>query len=164
MDWYGLIVLIHVVAVLVFIAAHAVSAVSIFQVRAESDRLKLASILERSARSLIVAGIALLVLLISGIVAGIMGGWWGRLWIWVSLVLLVAVGGTMTPLAGIPMSNIRRALGQQVGKPKEGDPPPVALGDAEVAAARAALRPELVAGAGVGALVIITWLMYAKPL
>ena len=163
MDWYGLIVLIHVVAVLVFIAAHAVSAVSIFQVRAESDRLKLASILERSARSLIVAGIALLVLLISGIVAGIMGGWWGRFWIWVSLVLLVAVGGTMTPLAGIPMSNIRRALGQQVGKPKEGDPPPVALGDPEVAAARAALRPELVTTIGLAGLAVIFWLMLAKP-
>jgi len=160
---YPLIVLVHVVAILIFIVAHAVSAVAMFQVRSEPDRAKLAQILNRSASVLLVATIALIVSLIAGIVAGIMGDWWGRLWIWISLVLLVAVGGAMTPFAGIPMSNVRRGLGIQVGKPKAGEPPLVALGDAEVAALRAALRPELVAALGIGALVIITWLMLAKP-
>jgi hypothetical protein len=160
---YPLIVLVHVVAIVIFVAAHAVSAVAIFQVKGEPDRAKLARILNRSASALLIATIAVIVSLIAGIVAGIMGGWWGRLWIWISLVLLVVVGGTMTPLAAIPMGNVRRALGIQVGKPKEGEPPLVALGDAEVSAARAALRPELVAAIGIAGLVIITWLMLAKP-
>jgi hypothetical protein len=157
------IVLIHVLAVLVFIAAHAVSAISMFQVRSEPDRGKLEVILNRSAQSLMVAGIAILVVLVAGIILGFTGSFWGRLWIWVSLVLLIVVGGVMTPLAGIPMSNVRRALGQQVGKPKPGDPPPMAASDVELAAARAALRPELVALIGLGGLAVITWLMFAKP-
>ena len=160
---YGTIVLIHIVAVLVFVAAHAVSAVAMFQVRAEPDRGKLTAILNRSGQALMVAGIAILVVLVAGVILGFMGPYWGRLWIWVSLVLLIAAGGVMTPLGGIPMSNVRRALGMQIGKPKPGDPPPVPAGDAELAAARAALRPELLAAVGVGALVIITWLMYTKP-
>ena len=160
---YPLIVLIHVVAILIFIAAHVLSAVAMFQVRSESDRAKLTQILNRSASALLVATIAIIVSLLAGIVAGIMGGWWGRLWIWVSLVLLIAVGGAMTPFAAIPMGNVRRALGIQVGKPKEGDPPLVAQGDAEVAAARAALRPELITAVGIAAIVVITWLMLAKP-
>ena len=160
---YPLIVLVHVVAILIFVVAHAVSAAAMFQARGEPDRVKLAQILNRSASVLLVATISLIVSLVAGIALGFMGGWWGRLWIWISLVLLVAVGGAMTPFAAIPMGNIRRALGIQVGKPKEGEPPLVAQGDAEVAAARAALRPELIAAIGIAALVIITWLMLAKP-
>lgn len=160
---YGAIVLIHVGAILVFIVAHAMSAMAMFQVRAESDRTRLTSILARSASSLMIALLAVTVSLIAGIVLGIMGGHWGRLWIWASLILLLAVGGAMTPMARIPMGNVRLALGIQEGKPKEGVPPVAPQGDAELAAARAALRPELVAVLGVGAIVIITWLMLAKP-
>jgi hypothetical protein len=160
---HPILVLVHVVAVLVFVAAHAVSAVAMFQVRSESDRSKLEAILNRSGQALMFAGIAILVVLVAGIILGFTGSFWGRLWIWVSLVLLVVVGGVMTPLAGIPMSNVRRALGMQIGKPKPGDPPPVAASDGELAAARAALRPELVALIGLGGLAVITWLMFAKP-
>ena len=44
---YGGIVLVHVVGILVFIAAHAVSATAMFQVRAEQDRARLTAILGR---------------------------------------------------------------------------------------------------------------------
>ena len=157
------VVLVHVLALVVFVVFHAVSAVSMFQVRAEPDRAKLTSILNRSGWALIVAGIAILVALIAGIVAAFIQGVWNKLWIWISLILLIAAFGAMTPLAGVPMRNVRIALGMQMGKPKAGEAPAVPLSDAELATARAALRPEPVASMGVAALVIITWLMYAKP-
>lgn len=159
----GILILIHVVAALVFIVAHAVSAVAIFQVRAESDRAKLTAILTRSGIALIVAYIAILVLLIAGIWLGFVGSYWGHLWIWIALALLVGVGIAMTPLAAGPMRGVREALGIQMGKPKEGEPPAAPKSDAELAAARAALKPELTAVIGVVALVIIIWLMYTKP-
>ena len=159
----GFLILVHVVGALVFIVAHAVSAVSIFQVRAESDRAKLTAILTRSGTALIVAYIALLAILIAGIWLGFLGSYWGRLWIWVSLVLLVGVGIAMTPLAAEPMRKVRAALGMQMGKPKPGEPVPVPASDAELAAARAALKPELAAAIGLTALVLIIWLMLAKP-
>jgi hypothetical protein len=37
------------------------------------------------------------------------------------------------------------------------------LADADVAGARAALKPELTAAIGVAALVVIIWMMVAKP-
>ncbi|HZM72262.1 MAG TPA: hypothetical protein VFC71_02705 [Candidatus Polarisedimenticolia bacterium] len=160
---YGIVVLIHIVAVLVFIAAHAVSAAAIFQVRAEPDRAKLTHILTRSGTALIVAFLALLVVLVAGIILGFMGGWWGRLWIWASLVVFVGVTLAMTPFAANPMRAVRTALGMQMGKPKEGEPAAVPPGDAELAAARAALRPELAAGVGVAGLILLFWLMLAKP-
>jgi uncharacterized membrane protein len=163
MTLYDGLVLVHVISILVFVGAHAVSAMAMFQVRSEADSAKLAAILGRSASALMVATIAVIVSLIAGVVLGFMGSHWGRLWIWASLVMLVAVGGAMTPMAAIPMGNVRRALGIQIGKLKEGEAPATPQGEAAAAAARAALRPEMVALLGVGAILIITWLMYTKP-
>ena len=160
---YGTIVLIHVVAVVIFAAAHLVSAVSMFQVKATSDRGRLTAILARSASALLVATIAILVVFFAGIAAAFMGGLWGRLWIWVSLVLLIVVGGVMTPMAAIPMNVLRNALGITRGLRKAGDPDPVPQDDAAVATARAALKPELVSAIGFGGFLVITWLMLTKP-
>ena len=163
MDLRPTLILIHVLAALVFVIAHAVSAVAMFQVRGQSDRAVLTATLNRSSKAQIVADIALLVLLVAGVILGFVGSWWGSLWIWVSLVLLVVVGGAMTPFAGIPMSGVRAALGIKVGKPKPGAPPAAPKSDEELAAARAALRPELVLVIGLAGLIAITWLMVTKP-
>jgi uncharacterized membrane protein len=110
-----------------------------------------------------VAYVAIPALLVAGIWLGFLGSYWGRLWIWVSLILLIGVGIAMTPLAAGPMRRVRKALGMQMGKPMEGEPAPMPLADAEVAGARAALKPELTAVIGVAALVVIIWMMVAKP-
>jgi hypothetical protein len=125
---YEAIVLIHVVAILVFAGAHLVSGVAIFQARSEGDRGRLTAVLGRSRQALMVAFIALLVSLIAGVVLAFLGEWWGRLWIWASIGLIVVVGGLMTPMAAIPMNQLRGALGMQVGKPEEGEAAPVPQG------------------------------------
>jgi len=164
---YEAIVLIHVVAILVFAGAHLVSGVAMFQARSEGDRGRLTAVLGRSSQALIVAVIALLVALlvalITGVVLAFMGELWGRFWIWASIGLIVVVGGLMTPMATIPMNQLRGALGMQVGKPKEGEAAPVPHDDATVAAARAKLRPEMVAVIGVVGYLAIVWLMMSKP-
>jgi hypothetical protein len=138
MDLRPTLILIHVLAAPVFVIAHAVSAVAMFQVRGQSDRAVLTATLNRSSKAVIVAYIAL-------------------------LVLLVVVGGAMTPFAAIPMSGVRAALGIQVRKPKPGEPPAAPKSDEELAGARAALRPELVLVIGLASLIAITWLMVTKP-
>jgi hypothetical protein len=69
----------------------------------------------------------------------------------------------MTRLAAGPMRRVRKALAMQMGKPREDEPAPMPLVGAEVAGARAALKPELTAVIGVAALVVIIWTMVAKP-
>ena len=160
---YEAIVLIHVVAIFVFAGAHLVSGVAMFQARSEGDRGRLTAVLGRSSQALMVAVIALLVALITGVVLAFMGELWGRLWIWASIGLIVVVGGLMTPMATIPMNQLRGALGMQVGKLKECEAAPVPHDDATVAAARAKLRPEMVAVIGVVGYLAIVWLMMSKP-
>ena len=80
------IVFLHVVGAFVFVAAHAVSMYVVFQVRLEHDPARIASLLDLSARTLGAASLGLLVVLISGIVAGPVLGSFGRGWIWVARV------------------------------------------------------------------------------
>jgi hypothetical protein len=114
MDLHPTLILIHILAALVFVIAHAVSAVAMFQVRNQSDRAMLTATLNRSSKAMIVAYVALLVLLVGGVIRGFVGSRWGSLWIWVSLVLFVVVSWAMLPFAATPMSAVRAALGIQV--------------------------------------------------
>ena len=58
MDLRPTLTLIHVLAALVFVIAHAVSAVAMFQVRGRSDRSVLTATLNRSSKAQIVAYVA----------------------------------------------------------------------------------------------------------
>jgi hypothetical protein len=161
--YIGWILFLHVLGAFMFVAGHGVSMFVVFQVRRERDRGKLAALLDLSGWSLVVAGIGLLVLLIAGIVAGIVLGSFGRWWIWVSLVLLVVIGGLMTPVGGAYLRGLRLAIGQRPGNAKPGDPDPVPVGDAELATMQASNKPELLLLLGAGGFVVILWLMMFKP-
>ena len=163
MDWYPWVVLAHVVAVIVAFGAHGVSAFAMFRVKRETDRPRIAAVLDLSSTALIAAGIALIIALLLGLVAAIMGGHFSRLWPWVAIVIVVLVWLLMTPMAANPMTGIRAALGLPSRLDKKGDPPRQPASEAELAIAQARLQPELVAAIGVGAIVILVWLMEMKP-
>ena len=160
MDFYPWLVVAHIVAAFAFVMAHGVSVYAIYRVRTERDRARVGALVDLSGSTLGVAMISLLVVLVVGIVAGITQGFFAKAWIWLSIVVLVVVGGVMTPLAGIPMSKIRRALGIAVRGDKE---PPVVASDAVLAALQASLRPELPATVGGVGLVVMVVLMSLKP-
>jgi amino acid transporter len=156
-------VFLHVLGAFMFVAGHGVSMFAVFQVRKESDRSKLAALLDLSGWSLAVAGIGLLILLASGILAGVVLGSFGRWWIWISLVLLIAVGILMTPVGGTYLRGLREAIGQRPRNAKAGDPDPVPVGDGELAALQASRRPELLLLLGAGGFVVILYLMMFRP-
>ena len=54
-----------------------------------------------------------LLLIVSGILVGVAAGWWfnGQWWLWLSIVLLVAIVLVMNPLVPIPMNQMRQGLG-----------------------------------------------------
>jgi hypothetical protein len=163
MDLYGWVVYGHIIAVILSFAAHGVSAFVMFRVRTERDRTRLSAILDLSSSALTAAGIGLLVAVILGIAAAVMGGHFAKFWPWASIVVLVVVFGSMTPLAAIPLNKLRAVLA--VAEP--GDISGRAVGaagtDDELAAALAVIRPEIPAVIGVAGIVILAWLMRAKP-
>jgi hypothetical protein len=163
MELYPWVVVAHVFFVIIAFGAHGTSAYAVFQAKRETDRVRLAAVLDLSAASLALAGIALILAVVLGIVAAIMGNHFSRLWPWASIAVVVLVFGVMTPVGANPMSNVRSALGQPSRNDKKGAPPPTPASDEELRAAQARLQPELLAVVGVVAIAILVWLMEVKP-
>lgn len=160
MDLYPWIVVAHVFFVIVALGAHGVSAFTSFRVKASSDRAELKTLLDLSQTSLVVAGIALLLAILLGIWAAILGGHFSRTWPWVSIGVLVVVVIAMTPLAANPMRELRTALG--LGNDKSGAPL-VPGSDADISVAKAKLQPEPTMVVGLVGLALLVWLMEVKP-
>jgi uncharacterized membrane protein len=157
------IIFLHVLGAFMFVAGHGVSMFVVFRVRKESDRGKLAALLDLSGWSLVVAGIGLLILFVSGIVAGIVLGSFGKIWLWIALVLFIVIAIVMTPVGGTYLRNLRLAIGQRPGTAKPGDPDPTPVSDAELAAMQASRKPELLLLLGAGGFVVILYLMMFRP-
>ena len=154
MDLYGSVVFAHAATVLLFFIAHGTSMAVAFKLKQETDPDRVRALLELSRFSLGAPAIAFVLIgLATGILAGFMGGWWGSLWIWASLILFVLVGGLMTPLATQRLQRIGAAAG---------------LGDAradpeELRRQLDAWNPLPIAAMGLTAFLVILWLMLAKP-
>ena len=162
-QYIGWIVFVHVLAAFAFAAGHGVSIFVAFQVRRETDRARMAALMDISQVSVLVATIAVIVVFLAGILAGIVLNSWSKTWIWVSLVLLIAIGVAMTPLGIGHFNKIRTALGQRTRDFKEGQPEPVPASDEALAAILASQRPEQLLAIGGGGFVVILFLMMFRP-
>ena len=166
MELYPWIVFIHAAGVLLFFIAHGASMAVAFRVRRERDPARVRALLELSAWSVTLwPSIALIIGIAAGIAAGIMGGHFGRLWIWLSLVLLIVVSGVMTPMAAMRFNAVRAAAGIAVTPPFSRRPPPDPPAPDEVELRRLldAWNPIPTAAIGLGGFLVILWLMFLKP-
>ncbi len=160
---YRWLVYVHILAVFIFLLAHGASAGVAFRLRRETERSRLAALLDLSSASLGVTYASLLVMLIAGIVLGFMGTWWGLGWIWVSLILLILTSVGMYVRSSIPFNRLRQAAGLPFFDGRRSQPAALPASDEVVRAAAAAIRPAEVTAMGVVPIALILWLMMFKP-
>ena len=163
MDWYPWVVLVHVVGAFGFVMAHGASAFAAIRIRSEREPARVAALLDLSSFSLGLMYVSLLILLIGGIIAGFMGEFWGSLWIWLAIGVLVLIIGAMYPMGSLHYANVRRAVGIKPYSDPKDAPPPVALSGPELEAVLSSNRPFLLAAIGGIGLLVIIWLMVVKP-
>ena len=84
-----------------------------------------------------------------------MGGWWGRLWIWATLALLIALAVAMMVVGSSPLVRIWRAL--------ESSEAPSALTEKRLDDLLSAAHLWLLTLIGGGGVAAILWLMLFKP-
>lgn len=159
---YALVVVLHVLGAFAFVMAHGVSMLVAFRLRGERDRGRQATLLELSGQSVGIMYIGLALLLVAGIVAGFMGDHWGRLWIWVALATLVVVITVMYVVATPFYGRMRAAAGVAGSEQTAARLQPPAT-PADLDALAISNRPMLLAAVGGIGLVVIVWLMLAKP-
>lgn len=151
MDWYPWIVFLHVVGAFGFVFGHGASAFVSLAIRRETDAQRISAMLRISQFSLMVMYPSLLLLLAAGVAAGFIGEWWGALWLWLAIGLLVVELAAMYALAAPYYMNLRRALTD-----------PTVPND-EVVASMSSSRPIVLAWVGIVGLLLIVWLMVVKP-
>jgi hypothetical protein len=149
-------VFLHVAAVFGFLTAHGVSVVITFRLRRERDPAKVAGLLELSGSSIRAFYWSLGLLLASGTVAGFLGHWWGHVWIWAALAILV-----LTSLAMLRMARpYYRRVGVVARSMAGGSQ---AVTEEQFVAILRSRRPISVAVIGFVGLAAILYLMMFKP-
>lgn len=147
---------LHVAGVIAFVMFHGVSAVTALRVRKETDRARIAIMLQTSGSSLMGMYVSLLWLVVFGVVAGIQGGFWNDGWFWISVGLLVVVGIEMGAVARPYYERVKEAVEvRPSGVPRRSDEELAEILRAPVALWNAVF--------GFAILLTITWLMIFKP-
>jgi uncharacterized membrane protein len=166
---YPFVVFLHVAAAFTFAVAHGVSAFAAFRIRQERDPGRIAALLDLSAASLGTMYAGLGVLLLAGIAAGMMGGWFGRGWIWASLGILVLVVFAMYGLAARYYRELRQTVGassqrgEAAAQPGGEASPRTAVTREELDRMLDTRRPDAIAAVGITGLIAIVFLMVVKP-
>ena len=162
--FYHLVVFLHVVSVLGYLLAHGVSASVSYAIKKERDVNRIRALLDLSATSYPTMLWTLLAVIVFGLAAAFMQMvWWKFGWIWVSIVVLVAIVVLMAIYGTGVFGEIRKAVGLPYmvkGKPF---PAELAKSDEEIYAAAAKVNPTLLLVIGYGGFAVIAWLMTAKP-
>ena len=160
---YRWIVFLHIAAIFGFLLAHGSSAAVAFALRRERKPERLRALLDLSSSTLSVFYLALLVLLVAGIVAGFMGHWWGRGWIWLSLLVLVAMVAGMWTIGSQHYHRVRKALGMGYMEGMKFHPHVEPATAEALDALLARGQPVLLAAIGYGGALIVAGLMWFKP-
>lgn len=146
---------IHLVGVVGFMAAHGTSMAASYLLRRIRHPQQISGVLQLSAATVTTFYASTVVLLTGGIGSGIVGGWFGHSWIWVSLGLLIAVGILMFPLARGYFRRIRMVIELMEAGTE--------VSARDFARVLDSGQPLLVTGTGSVAILVIVYLMVLKP-
>jgi len=139
---YTWLLFIHLASLAAFLFAHGLAATVAFAARGLGANSRL--LLALSLKSYYVAGPAFLILIASGIWLGVLGHWFGQVWIWAAIVILIALTVVMSAWSR-PYHMAREANDQEIGE------------------RLARTRPAAMAWTGSVALLAILFLMVFKP-
>lgn len=165
-DLYAWLVFLHLAALLGFVMSHGVSVGVLFALRRPGSLERTRSLLDLSAASFTAVYVSVILILVFGIAAGIIGGrfTFGPWWLWVSLALFLGIAFFMGYVRWFGMVAVRHAAGQQTPDDvKKGIAAPEPGDEAAIVAAVEKVRPWLVAAVGFGGLLVILALMMFKP-
>ncbi|MEW6241712.1 MAG: hypothetical protein AB1564_12975 [Chloroflexota bacterium] len=161
---YQLVVFLHVVSVLGYLLAHGVSASVSYAIKKERDVNRVRALLDLSAASYPAMLWTLLAVIVFGLAAAFLNMvWWKFGWVWVSILVLVAIIVLMATYGAGVFGEIRKAAGLPYMVKGKSFPAEPARRDEEVYAAISKVNPTLLLVIGYGGFAVIAWLMIAKP-
>src|SRR5213593_2782135 len=137
---YRWIVFIHIASVLGLLLVHPVTVA--FHLKEERVDLRIRELLEVSEAASVLRWIFFALVVVSGVVLGFLGSWWGSAWIWAALVLFAIIA--------VVMNRYGCRTIDQIADTRD---------DAEMERLLARFNPWILAITGTGGLLLILYLM-----
>src|SRR2546427_9149183 len=101
---YRWILFIHIASVLGLLLVHPVTVA--FHLKEEGVDLRIRQLLEVSEAASVLRWIFFALVVVSGVVLGFLGSWWGSAWIWAALVLFAVIAVVMNRYGGRTIDQI----------------------------------------------------------
>ena len=157
------LIFLHILSALTFFMAHGTTVAMAFKIRKETDFTRIRAMLDLSWSTMILMGVSLLIMGLTGIIMPFMIHIWNKIWIWASIVLMLFVFIYMAMFNETSYKQLRRLVGLPYMKGSKellAEPP---SSPEEVAALlkKTSLTGLAVVGYVIPAIVL--WLMVFKP-
>jgi hypothetical protein len=152
-----------VLAAIAFFLFHGVSAVMALRIRRETDFARIRALLDLSASTMLPMVASLLLMGLTGIVLPFLVHIWDRVYIWLSIALILGVASYMAVFNESHYKQLRRMVGLPYMKGNKEYPaePPCSQQEVDAFIKGISVTPLALAGFGVPSIVL--WLMIFKP-
>lgn len=157
------LVFLHILAAITFFLAHGTSAAMAFQVRKETDFTRIRALLDLSWSTMVLMGVSFLILGLTGIILPFLFHIWNKGYIWLSIVLMLAVFIYMAMYNEAHFKQLRRLVGLPYMKGSKQLPAEPPSSPEEVAALLKKTSTTGLVVAGYIIPAIVLWLMVFKP-
>jgi hypothetical protein len=128
----------------------------LYRIRSERDRKKILDLVSLSGETTIPMYIALGLIVISGVLAGLKLGSFSHWWVWTAIVVLLATIGLMTAVAKPYFAKVKIACEvRPSGVPR--------VSDEELGEILRSSTAHVITAIGVGGLLVILYLMVFQP-
>jgi len=157
------LVFLHILAAISFFLAHGTSAAMAFQIRKETDFSRIRAMLDLSWSTMILMGVSFLIMGLTGLALPFLIHIWNKVYIWLSIVLMLFVFIYMSAFNETHYKQVRRLVGLPYMKGNKLLPaePPSSLEEVTRLLNKTSVAALVVIGYVVPAIVL--WLMVFKP-
>lgn len=157
------LIFLHVLSAITFFLAHGASFTMIFKLRTEMDVMRMRAMLDMSDSTVEIMFISFITMGLTGLALPFLIHIWTKLWVWLSIILMVFVFIWMVRMNERTYKILRKMVGlpyRQGSNEYPAEPP----ADLELIISHLKnipVAPYLIVGYGIPALVL--WLMIFKP-
>jgi hypothetical protein len=157
------LVFIHVLSAITFFLAHGAAAAMVFKVRSETDFARIRAMLDLSISTVQAYMLSFLIMGLTGLAMAFIIHIWNKVWIWLSVVLILFVAVWMGLVNEKQIKQLRRLVGLPYMQGTKEYPAEEPASHEEVSALLQKINPYQWTLVGYGIPAIVLWLMIFKP-
>ena len=157
------LVFLHVLSAITFFLAHGAAAAMVFNVRSETDYARIRAMLDLSVSTFQVYMLSFVIMGLTGLTMPFLIHIWNKVWIWLSIILILFVTVWMGLVNEKQIKQLRRLVGLPYMQGFNEFPAEPVSSPEEVAALLKKINPTQWALVGYGIPMVVLWLMIFKP-